>query len=104
MFFFLQLTGDISHLRLGLLKEGFSRPQSEPDVDELVKKGAEGLAKKTCASLPDISVPMHLDGKVASPHFAKLILTVTTTLVFYLSLLRNSVEDSIRYTSSLSKF
>lgn len=59
-----KLTSDISHLRLGLLKEGFSRPQSEPDVDELVKKGAEGLAKKTCASLQDISVPMHLDAVV----------------------------------------
>lgn len=69
--FFLQLTGDISHLRLGLLKEGFSRPQSEPDVDELVKKGAEGLAKKTCASLQDISVPMHLDGKFCFPSFCK---------------------------------
>lgn len=69
--FFLQLTGDISHLRLGLLKEGFSRPQSEPDVDELVKKGAEGLAKKTGASLQDISVPMHLDGKFCFPSFCK---------------------------------
>lgn len=69
--FFLQLTGDISHLRLGILKEGFSRPQSEPDVDELVKKGAEGLAKKTCASLQDISVPMHLDGKFCFPSFCK---------------------------------
>ena len=69
--FFLQLTGDISHLRLGLLKEGFSRSQSEPDVDELVKKGAEGLAKKTCASLQDVSVPMHLDGKFCFSSFCK---------------------------------
>lgn len=59
----LQLTNEISHLRLGLLVEGFSRPQSEPDVDELVKKGAEQLALKTGATLKDVSVPMHLDCK-----------------------------------------
>lgn len=59
----LQLTNDISHLRLGLLVEGFSRPLSEPDVDELVKKAAEQLALKAGATLKDVSVPMHLDCK-----------------------------------------
>lgn len=59
----LQLTGEISHLRLGLLKEGFSRPQSEPDVDEMVRKGAQRLASEKGASLEDVSVPMHLDCK-----------------------------------------
>ena len=61
--FFSQLTSEISHLRVGLLVEGFSRPQSEPDVDEMVKKSAEQLAIKTGASLQNISVPMHLDCK-----------------------------------------
>lgn len=59
----LQLTSEISHLRLGLLVEGFSRPQSEPDVDELVKRAAKQLALKTGATLKDVSVPMHLDCK-----------------------------------------
>ncbi|PFX15990.1 Amidase [Stylophora pistillata] len=57
-----QLTSEISHLRLGLLTEGFSRPQSEPDVDECIKKAAKRLATETRATLQDVSVPMHLDG------------------------------------------
>lgn len=44
--------------------EGFSRPQSEPDVDEMVKRAAEQLALKTGASLQNLSVPMHLDCKL----------------------------------------
>ena len=59
----LQLTGKISHLRLGLLTEGFNHPQSEPDVDELVKKAATQLATEKGAFLEDVSVPMHLDCK-----------------------------------------
>lgn len=71
MFVLLQLTSEISHLRLGLLVEGFSRSQSEPDVDEVVKKAAEHLASKTGATLRDVSVPMHLDCKslIYSFHF-----------------------------------
>ena len=59
----LQLTGEISQIRLGLLTEGFSRPQSESDVDALVRKGAQCLATEKGASLEEISVPMHLDCK-----------------------------------------
>ena len=64
LFDFLQLTGNISHLRLGLLKEGFSHSSSEPDVDELVKQAATQLTNKTGALLEEISVPMHLDGNI----------------------------------------
>lgn len=62
-FAILQLTGEISHIRLGLLTEGFSRPQSESDVDDLVRKGAQRLATEKGASLEEVSVPMHLDCK-----------------------------------------
>ena len=44
--------------------EGFSRLQSEPDVDEMVKNTAEQLAMKTGASLQNVSVPMHMDCKL----------------------------------------
>ena len=49
--------------------EGFSRLQSEPDVDEMVKNAAEQLAMKTGANLQNVSVPMHLDCKSALLRF-----------------------------------
>jgi len=66
-----QLTSEISHLRLGLLVEGFSRPQSEPDVDEMIKTSAEQLAITTGASLQNVSVPMHLDSVVIYDAFTE---------------------------------
>jgi len=66
-----QLTSEISHLRLGLLVEGFSRPQSEPDVDEMIKKSAEQLAITTGASLQNVSVPMHLDSVIIYDAFTE---------------------------------
>lgn len=65
-----KLTGKISHLRLGLLTEGFNHPQSEPDVDELVKKAATQLATEKGAFLEDVSVPMHLDSVVIYDAFS----------------------------------
>ena len=69
IFLLSQLTSEISHLQLGMLVEGFSRLQSEPDVDEMVKNAAEQLAMKTGANLQNVSVPMHLDCKSALLRF-----------------------------------
>ena len=101
--FFFQLTGSISHLHLGLLEEGFSRPLSEPDVDELVKRAAERLAKETGATLENVSVPMHLDGR-----FCFVFISVTSALAMAIGLLKvslwNSLLYNIRFITSLSEF
>ena len=57
-----QLTGEISHLKLGLLKEGFGHPNSEADVDELVRSSADRLGRETGATVEEVSVKMHYDG------------------------------------------
>ena len=59
-----QLTGEISHLKLGVLKEGFGHPSLEPDVDALVRKAAERLGHETGATVEEVSVKMHLDGTI----------------------------------------
>ena len=61
-----------------MLVEGFSRLQSEPDVDEMVKNAAEQLAMKTGANLQNVSVPMHLDCKSALLRFWHEITKIQT--------------------------
>jgi len=61
-FFFVQLTGDISHLKLGVLKEGFGHPSSETDVDEIVRNATDRIKRVTKATVEDVSIKMHLDG------------------------------------------
>ena len=46
-----------------MLKEGFGLPASEADVDELVRKAAERLGRETGATVEEVSVKMHSDGK-----------------------------------------
>ena len=46
-----------------MLKEGFGLPGSEADVDELVRKSAERLRREAGATVEEVSVKMHLDGK-----------------------------------------
>ena len=48
----------IANLRIGVLKEGFGRPESEPDVDDKVREGIERL-RKLGAQIKDISIPDH---------------------------------------------
>jgi amidase len=48
----------ISGLRIGVVKEGFAWPQSERDVDEMVRRGAQAL-RKLGAVVEDVSIPMH---------------------------------------------
>ncbi|XP_066284639.1 amidase-like [Branchiostoma lanceolatum] len=56
-----QLTGDISGIRVGLLKEGFGLVTSEADVDDLVHEAAHELTSAG-ATVEEVSVPMHCDG------------------------------------------
>jgi len=59
---FFQLTGDISHLKVGVLKEGFGHPSSEADVDEIVRNATDRIKRVTNATVEDVSMKMHLDG------------------------------------------
>ena len=56
------LTGDISGLRLGVMKEGFDwEGGSPPEVDDVVRSAIVNL-EKLGAKTTDVSVPAHLDG------------------------------------------
>ncbi len=55
------LTGDVTGLRIGIVREGFGLPESEADVDEAVENAArsfEGMG----ATVGTVSIPWHLDG------------------------------------------
>ena len=51
----------IEGLRIGVLKEGFARPESEAVVDAKVRESVTKL-ETLGASAKEISIPMHLDG------------------------------------------
>jgi amidase len=53
------LTGDIAGMRIGVLKEGFGHPNSEPDVDAKVRRAAKSLGRLG-AVVEEVSIPMHL--------------------------------------------
>jgi amidase len=55
------LTGEVSKLRIGVVKEGFGLANSEPDVDGLVRKGVE-LLGKLGAQVEEVSIPLHALG------------------------------------------
>ena len=58
-------------LRIGVVREGFGRPESDPEVDATVRAAAERLAGLG-AEVEEISVPMHLDiGAVFMPMIAE---------------------------------
>lgn len=52
---------DIKGLRVGLVKEGFGRPESEADVDAAVRAAADQL-RSLGAVVEEISIPEHLMG------------------------------------------
>jgi amidase len=56
-----RLTGDAHGLRIGIVKEGFGLPNSEPDVDMTVRQAARSLSRAG-AELTDLSIPLHRDG------------------------------------------
>ena len=49
----------VANLRIGVLKEGFDRPESEADVDAKVREAVERLGKLG-AHIKEISIPEHL--------------------------------------------
>jgi amidase len=51
----------VSGLRIGVVTEGFNRAESEPDVDQKVRAGAERF-RALGATVEEVSIPMHLDG------------------------------------------
>jgi len=51
----------VSGLRIGVVTEGFARPNSEADVDACVKRAADKLSQLG-AEVEPVSIPMHLDG------------------------------------------
>ena len=48
-------------LRVGILREGFGHPESDPAVDAKVRAAIAAL-KKAGVEAEEISVPWHLDG------------------------------------------
>jgi amidase len=51
----------VAGLRIGVVTEGFNRPESEPDVDQKNRTAADRL-RALGAAVEDVSIPMHLDG------------------------------------------
>lgn len=56
-----RLSGDARGLRIGIVKEGFGWPNSEPDVDASVRQAAQRLARAG-AEVSEVSIPLHRDG------------------------------------------
>lgn len=59
----LQLTGNISGLRIGLLKEGFHMPDADVKIMTTVKEAVDRLSSLG-ATVGQVSVPMHFDGRL----------------------------------------
>jgi amidase len=55
------LDGGADGLRIGIVKEGFGHPNSEPDVDAKVQAAAHRFAKLG-AAVTEVSIPMHMLG------------------------------------------
>ncbi len=51
----------VGGLRIGVVTEGFNRPESEVDVDQKVRASAERF-RALGATVEEVSIPMHLDG------------------------------------------
>src|SRR6266446_6912182 len=56
-----QLTGHARGLRVGIVKEGLGWPNSEPDVDAMVREAAQRLTGAG-ATVSELSIPLHRDG------------------------------------------
>jgi amidase len=55
------LGAGVRGMKIALVKEGFGRPESEKEVDEKVRQGAETF-RKLGATVEEVSIPMHLAG------------------------------------------
>ncbi|MGH8631259.1 MAG: amidase, partial [Burkholderiales bacterium] len=56
-----RLTGEARGLKVGIVREGFGWPNSEKDVDDLVRAAAQRLARAG-ATVSEVSIPLHRDG------------------------------------------
>ena len=56
-----ELDRGIDGLRVGVVREGFGWPESEPDVDETVRAAAFALRDRG-AGVEEVSIPWHRDG------------------------------------------
>ena len=56
-----KLTGDARGVRIGIVREGFGWPNSEPDVDKMVRDAGARLTRAG-AAVTEVSVPLHRDG------------------------------------------
>jgi len=56
------LSRGVSGMRIGVVKEGFGLPNSEPDVDAKVRQAAARF-RELGAAVEEVSVPMHLQGQ-----------------------------------------
>jgi amidase len=60
---YLETLGDgVGDLRIGVVREGFGTPESEPDVDERVHEGAAQL-ERLGATVEEVAVPIHAVGR-----------------------------------------
>lgn len=50
--------GDLSGLKVGIVREGFGLPMSEPDVDASVRRAAQSLGDLG-AEVSEVSIPLH---------------------------------------------
>lgn len=55
------LDGGVKGMKIGIVKEGFGRPESEAAVDEKVRGAAQRL-EKLGATVEELSIPMHMLG------------------------------------------
>ena len=56
------LEEDVSELRIGVLDEGFDRPDADPAVLDRVREAID-LLESACAGTEAVSVPMHADAR-----------------------------------------
>ncbi|MGK2915882.1 MAG: amidase family protein [Porticoccaceae bacterium] len=74
-----ELGQGVTGLRIGVLAEGFGRPESEPAVDALVRSAATRLSALG-ATVTEISVPMHaLGGAITFGSMQSIVHAVFTT-------------------------
>ena len=52
---------DLKGIRIGVVREGFGGPVSEPDVDAAVKRALSTIRERG-AHVEEVSIPMHLEG------------------------------------------
>ena len=55
------------------MEEGFGRTGAEHDVEELVRQAASCIQSRLGAKVENVSIPMHLDGKMMDAFVGSLL-------------------------------